>query len=173
MTMLYKAVGGVVQQTHYGLALAGVVPFPPPVLADATHFAHTLERRLAQKKKLSPNILRERRRNLILDLKEHLLQAYNGSLEGELLASWLKELQKEFINRMTAINESMLEVAEEDEYEEDAEDDNDGNEEDVEMVDRGSLGHEDHEEHELRSLSAISVSSGTLALESLPSSQAI
>ena len=101
--MLYKAVGGAVKESHYGLALAGVVPLPPQVLTDATYFAHKLERHLYQKKKTSKNVVQERRRKLILDLKEHLVQAYNGALQGDLLASWLKELQKEFVNRMTAI----------------------------------------------------------------------
>jgi DNA mismatch repair protein MSH4 len=113
MTMLYKAVGGAVQETHYGLALAGVVPLPPQVLADATYFSHKLERGLLQKKKTSANVIKERRRKLILDLKEHLVQAYNGTMEGELLTTWLKELQKEFVNRMTAIDAQARQSVEE------------------------------------------------------------
>ena len=67
MTMLYRAVEGSVQETHYGLALARAVPLPPKVLADATYFAHKLERRLKKKKKTSQNVINERRRKLILD----------------------------------------------------------------------------------------------------------
>ncbi|KAF2441187.1 hypothetical protein P171DRAFT_419370 [Karstenula rhodostoma CBS 690.94] len=119
MTMLYRAVEGSVKESHYGLALARLVPLPPQVISDATYFAHKLERRLQRKKKTSNNVIAERRRKLILDLKEHLVQAYNGTLEGEVLASWLKELQKEFVNRMTAINEEEKNVMEsEDEDEE-------------------------------------------------------
>jgi DNA mismatch repair protein MSH4 len=112
MTMLFKAVGGLVQESHYGLLLARVIPLPPQVLNDATYFAHKLERRLQKKKKTSTNVVKERRRKLILDLKEHLVQAYNGALEGDLLASWLKELQKEFVNRMTAIDAEAEEASE-------------------------------------------------------------
>ena len=112
MTMLYRAAEGTVQETHYGLALARSVPLPPKVLADATYFAHKLERRLMKKKKTSQNVINERRRKLILDLKEHLVQAYNGTLEGEILASWLMELRKDFVNRMTAINEDERNVVE-------------------------------------------------------------
>jgi len=36
-------------------------------------------------------------------LKEHLIQAHQGRMEGEVLAGWLKQLQTEFIKRMTAI----------------------------------------------------------------------
>lgn len=117
--MLYRAVEGSVKESHYGLALARLVPLPPQVISDATYFAHKLERRLQQKKRTSKNVISERRRKLILDLKEHLVQAYSGTLDGELLASWLKELQKEFVNRMTAINEEKKGVMEsEDEDEE-------------------------------------------------------
>jgi DNA mismatch repair protein MSH4 len=124
MTMLYRAVEGSVQESHYGLALARLVPLPPKVISDATYFAHKLERRLQQKKKTSKNVIAERRRKLLLDLKEHLVQAYNGTLEGDLLASWLKELQNEFVHRMTAIDEE-----EKDDVESEVEDEED----DVEM----------------------------------------
>lgn len=117
MTMLYKAVEGAVEESHYGLALARVVPLPPQVLEDATYFAHKLHHRLLKKKKTSPNVINERRRKLILDLKEHLVQAYNGTMEGELLASWLKELQREFVNRMTAIDEDTARAQEDSEEE--------------------------------------------------------
>lgn len=138
MTMLYRAVEGSVQESHYGLALARLVPLPSQVLSDAAYFARKLERRLQQKKKTSKNAIAERRRKLILDLKEHLVQAYNGTLEGDLLASWLKELQKEFVNRMTAISEEEKGAVETDE--EDEENDVERSDEDlgdVEMIDAG------------------------------------
>lgn len=131
MTMLYRAVEGSVQETNYGLALAHLVPLPPGVLSDAIRFARKLEHRLAQKRKTSQNVINERRRKLILDLKEHLMQAYNGTLEGELLATWLKELQKEFVNRMTAINEDARRVVEEEEEESESESDTAMSEDDM------------------------------------------
>ncbi|KAH9860688.1 hypothetical protein J1614_012020 [Plenodomus biglobosus] len=103
MTMLYKATQGVVKEAHYGLTLARVVPLPPGVVEHATHVAQQLERHMLQKKKASVTVLREKRRKLILNLKEHLVQAHNGVLDGEVLTAWLKELQKEFVNRMTAL----------------------------------------------------------------------
>jgi DNA mismatch repair protein MSH4 len=141
MTMLYRAVEGSVEESHYGLALARLVPLPPKVISDATYLAHKLERRLQQKKKTSKNVIAERRRKLILDLKEHLVQAYKGTLEGDLLASWLKELQKEFVNRMTAIDEDEKGVV----VSEDEDEDEEGNVEmgedtsdDEEMIDAGN-----------------------------------
>ena len=103
MTMLYKATQGVVKQSHYGLTLARVVPLPPGVVEHATFVAQKLERHMLQKKKASETVLKEKRRKLILNLKEHLVQAQTGVLEGEVLTAWLKELQKEFINRMMAL----------------------------------------------------------------------
>lgn len=103
MTMLYKIAQGAVRESHYGLALARVVPLPPGLVDHAAVVAQKLERRMLRKKKTSEIVLKEKRRKLILNLKEHLVQAHNGILEGEVLTAWLKELQKEFINRMTAL----------------------------------------------------------------------
>ncbi|KAF2645474.1 DNA mismatch repair protein MutS [Massarina eburnea CBS 473.64] len=155
MTMSYKAVHGAVEEAHYGLALAGVVPLPPQVLADATHFAHKLERRLRRKKKTSAIVIQERRRRLLLNLKEHLVQAYNGVMEGETLANWLKELQREFINRMAIIEADAKNVADSEEEDEDI--DMDGESDgDVEMSDRSVV---DVEELEERASSVISIDS--------------
>lgn len=104
MKMLYKIAEGAVQESHYGLAVARVVPLPPEVLERAEQVAHRLERQALRRKKTSVAVINERRRKLILNLKEHLVQAHNGTMEGEVLAAWLKELQKEFVVRMTAID---------------------------------------------------------------------
>ncbi|KAK5012940.1 hypothetical protein LTR60_004121, partial [Cryomyces antarcticus] len=104
MTMLYKIAEGAVTEEHYGLALAKVVPLPAQVLEHATLVATKLEQQVKRKKKTSLAIIHSRRRKLILNLKEHLVQAQNGSMEGDVLRSWLNELQKEFVIRMTAID---------------------------------------------------------------------
>lgn len=103
--MLYKATQGVVKQSHYGLMLARVVPLPPGLVEHATFVAEKLERHMLRKKKASGTVLKEKRRKLILNLKEHLVQAHTGVLEGEVLSAWLKELQREFITRMTAVED--------------------------------------------------------------------
>jgi DNA mismatch repair protein MSH4 len=103
MTMLYRVAPGALQETHYGLTLARIVPLPPGLVDRATDVAHQLEAHLEKQKKASETILREKRRKLILSLKEHLVQAHNGMLEGEVLSAWLMELKKEFVNRMTAL----------------------------------------------------------------------
>ncbi|KAF2876499.1 muts domain V-domain-containing protein [Massariosphaeria phaeospora] len=140
MNMLYRVAQGVVQESHYGIALARVVPLPPGLVDHATHVAHKLERHTLRKKRTSATVIHERRRKLILNLKEHLVQAQNGVMEGAVLAAWLKELQREFVTRMTAIdadasrveqnNES---VDEEPDVDQDEDEDDD---EDDEMRDR-------------------------------------
>ncbi|KAF2854803.1 DNA mismatch repair protein-like protein MutS [Plenodomus tracheiphilus IPT5] len=119
MTMLYRATQGVVNEAHYGLTLARIVPLPPGVVEHATRVAQQLERHMLRKKKASATVLREKRRKLILNLREHLVQAHNGVLEGEVLTAWLKELQKEFVNRMTFLE---MEAARADQESEDDED---------------------------------------------------
>ncbi|KAL6156357.1 MutS protein msh4 [Exserohilum turcicum] len=121
MTMLYKATQGVAKEAHYGLKLARVVPLPPGLVEHATAIARKVERHALQNKKASETVLKEKRRKLILNLKEHLIQAYNGVLEGEVLTAWLKELQKEFVNRMVTLEaeaENAINETEEDQDEE-------------------------------------------------------
>jgi len=113
MTMLYKIAEGTVRETHYGLALARLVPLPPGVVQTAERVAKKLEENIIKTKRRSANIIRERRRKLILNLKEHLVQAQSGVMEGEVLRAWLKELQKEFVLRMTAIDVEAAQVDEE------------------------------------------------------------
>ncbi|KAJ4339112.1 MutS protein msh4 [Didymella glomerata] len=113
MTMLYKIAQGAVHETHYGLKLARIVPLPPGLVDHAAAVAQKLERRMLRKKKTSEIVLKEKRRKLILNLKEHLVQAHNGTLEGDVLTAWLKELQKEFVNRMTALEAEATSVSQE------------------------------------------------------------
>lgn len=101
--MLYKIAHGTVKESQYGLTLARVVSLPPGLVDYATAVAQKLERNMLAKKRNSKTVLKEKRRKLILNLKEHLVQAHTGVLEGEVLSAWLQELQKEFINRMTAL----------------------------------------------------------------------
>jgi DNA mismatch repair protein MSH4 len=104
MTMLYKIAEGAVRESHYGLALARVVPLPPGLLEHAQLVAQKLESNILRRRKTSANVIKERRRKLILNLKEHLVQARNGSIQGETLAAWLRELRREFVVQMGRID---------------------------------------------------------------------
>jgi DNA mismatch repair protein MSH4 len=119
MTMHYRIAEGPVLDKHYGLQLAKVVPLPPEVFEVAERVAKKLESRVRRRKKTSTAVIHERKRKLVLNLKEHLTQAKNGVMEGEVLANWLRQLQKEFVVRMTAIDteahDTALETEDEDE----------------------------------------------------------
>ncbi|KAF1832898.1 hypothetical protein BDW02DRAFT_624773 [Decorospora gaudefroyi] len=153
MTMLYKATQGIVKEVHYGLALARVVPLPPGVVARATLVAQKLERHMLQKK-TSETVLREKRRKLILNLKEHLVQAHTGVLDGEVLTAWLKDLQKEFVNRMTALEAEAATICQESE------------DEDEVMCDRSELDAEERPSTHASSPSIITVDSRITSTES-------
>jgi DNA mismatch repair protein MSH4 len=135
MTMLYKVAEGTATESHYGLALAKVVPLPEGIVERATYVAQKLERQNLRRKKTSAPVIKERRRKLVLDLKAHLVQAHNGVLEGEVLADWLKALQKEFVTRMSAIDAEEACAGHDSEEEKD--------DQDEEMRDRNKYDHEE------------------------------
>lgn len=114
MNMLYKIAEGPVREQHYGLALARVIPLPPGVLERADEVSTSLQQHVQGRKKAPAAVIRERRRKLILNLKEHLLQAQSGAMDGDVLAGWLKALQREFVIRMSTIE---VDAAETDEAE--------------------------------------------------------
>lgn len=132
--MLYKIAKGAVTESHYGLTLAKVVPLPAGVVERATYVAKKLERHKLKTKRTSATVIQERRRKLILDLKEHLVQTHNGALEGDVLATWLKALQKEFVTRMSTIDAEEARVGQDSESEED---------QDEEMRSRSEYDHEE------------------------------
>ncbi|EKG14913.1 hypothetical protein MPH_07813 [Macrophomina phaseolina MS6] len=104
INMLYKVAEGPVTVQHCGLGLARIVSLPPEVLETAEELSTQLQQRTKRRQKASVTILRERRRKLILHLKEHLLHAQSGAMDGEVLANWLKGLQREFVVKMSAID---------------------------------------------------------------------
>ncbi|KAL5121962.1 MutS protein msh4 [Pleosporales sp. CAS-2024a] len=130
MTMLYRIAPGAVKEAHYGLTLARLVPLPAGLVDYAAQIAQKLEAHMLKRKKASKTVLREKRRKLILNLREHLIQAKNGVLEGDVLAAWLKELQKEFVHRMTALEAEASSI--------DEESDGDGDGDQDEMMRDGS-----------------------------------
>ncbi|QSS54759.1 DNA mismatch repair protein [Histoplasma capsulatum var. duboisii H88] len=104
MTMLYKISDGFVKDKHYGLFLAKLLPFPQPMLHKAQEVSEALSLKIENQRKRSKTLAIAKRRKLILDLKEQLLQAKYGALNGEPLRIWLKKLQYEFTLRMVALD---------------------------------------------------------------------
>ena len=100
---LYRVASGTSSTPHYGLTLARIVPLPLEVLSRAEQVARGLEHREANQKRMSDAVLAQRRRRLILGLRENLEQARMGQMEGDALSGWLRELQKDFVERMDAL----------------------------------------------------------------------
>ena len=80
MEMLYRINKGAEKGEHYGLKLARVVPLPPGVAEHAELVSATLEQQVKQKRDRSPNLIRNRRMKLILDLKENAENAAGKSI---------------------------------------------------------------------------------------------
>jgi DNA mismatch repair protein MSH4 len=107
MTMLYKVQEGHAQEKHYGLALARVLPFPSNLLEVAQNVSAFLDDNAKRHAAGSKALSTVRKRKLVLHLREQLLQAYNGNIEGEELRTWLERLQEEFAMKMASIDAEM------------------------------------------------------------------
>jgi DNA mismatch repair protein MSH4 len=110
MVMLYKIADGFVKEEHYGIALAKVVNLPPLIVDVAESVARAIEAQTAAKKQSSQAFAIQRRRKLVLGLRETLLQAKESGLEGRALMEYLKKVQEEFVRRMDAITNGAQDV---------------------------------------------------------------
>ncbi|KAI9662192.1 MAG: MutS protein msh4 [Trizodia sp. TS-e1964] len=104
MRMLYKVEEGLVSETHYGLALAKVIPLPPLVIETAIKVSEALAEQISSRKNNPKACAITRRRKLVLGLKENLIQTRDGPLCGKELALWLLKLQEDFVNKMDIID---------------------------------------------------------------------
>lgn len=107
MTMLYKVAEGPVTNPFYGLAVARLVDFPPNVLHVAREVSEKLNQIAQGRHSTTKALIIARKRNLILSLREQLLQARNGSMGGAALRKWLKKLQDDFALRMASLDEDL------------------------------------------------------------------
>ncbi|KAF4155166.1 hypothetical protein CNMCM6936_005508 [Aspergillus lentulus] len=111
MVMLYKIAEGPDMTQFYGLAVAKLVDLPPGVLECAQAVSEKLNKIAQRRHSKSKALMLSRKRNLLLSLREQLLQARNGTLEGDALREWLKKLQDNFVLRMAAIEDEAAEMS--------------------------------------------------------------
>lgn len=104
MAMLYRVADGYVKDKHYGLALAKLLPFPPRMLEVAEDVSSTLSSKIDNQTRHARTVAITKRRQLLLGLKEQLLQGRDGTLRGEPLRRWLQQLQDGFTMHMAAID---------------------------------------------------------------------
>ena len=112
MGMLYKIAQGSVTEDHYGIALAKVVGLPPKVLEVAEKVSAKLTKIKEGRKKTSNGVIQARKRKLVLGLREQLVQTKDGNMQGDVLRSWLKKLQDEFVIRMSKLEDEEMDVDE-------------------------------------------------------------
>ncbi|KAI1208023.1 DNA mismatch repair protein-like protein MutS [Annulohypoxylon truncatum] len=103
MTMLYKITSGPVEEEHYGLSLARAIGFPERFVEVADNVSKTLTETIERKKQDSQSRKLLRRRKLILNLHDTLLQLRESDMDDAALGSYLKRLQDEFVSRMDEI----------------------------------------------------------------------
>jgi DNA mismatch repair protein MSH4 len=117
MTMLYKLGQGVVEEQHYGLALARVAGLPAKVLEVAENVSQTLVARAEAKKSSSKDHAINKRRKLLRSVQEQLEQLRDSPMEDDVLLDWLRKLQQEFVIRMEQIEKTIAD-ADSDDWEE-------------------------------------------------------
>jgi len=83
------------------------VPLPVAVLERATEVAEQLTQINERKKDTSRAVLMQRKRRLVLDLREQLIQAKHGKMDNEALQQCLRELQQSFIVKMTELEQQL------------------------------------------------------------------
>ena len=128
--MLYRIEEGVEERDNYGIALARVMPFPKTLLDRAAIVSDELRKQSenSEERGLSSTVMLERRRKLILNLKERLTQlraaaattvtsetrpgtnsdgssdvGNRSSISNAMLTARLKDLRKNFVLEMTAL----------------------------------------------------------------------
>lgn len=104
MKMMYKISDGYEEEKYYGLALARVINLPDQVIDIATQVSTALHARNEARKSNARTLAVARRRKLVLNLREQLLQAKQSTIPARELSKWLKRLQDEFTIRMAAID---------------------------------------------------------------------
>lgn len=104
MRMLYKIADGYAENKHYGIALARVLNLPPYFVEIAMEVSEQLSFKAREKEKRSKAILIAKRRQLLLGLKEKLVQAKDGRMEDEESRQYLIALQREFLRQMAMID---------------------------------------------------------------------
>lgn len=111
MKMRYRISEGHEDQKYYGLALAQLVDLPDEVMEVAVAASQQLNAQSEEKKSNAKTVALAKRRKLAVCLKEMLVQARDGDLQGKELLEKLKKMQEEFCVRMAAIEAEYLAAA--------------------------------------------------------------
>ena len=100
LKMRYKIAEGWVKDEYYGLAIARVLNLPSGVIETATRVSEALNQAQATQQTDSNKLANARKRKLVLNLREQILQISQGSLDDATLRQRLQRLQQEFALRL-------------------------------------------------------------------------
>ena len=112
MRMRYKISEGQEEQKYYGLALAQLLDLPDEVMEVAVATSKQLNDDYDARRSNVKLIAIARRRKLALHVRETLEQARDAKLAGPELLIQLQKLQHEFLLKMSAVDEVVLETEE-------------------------------------------------------------
>lgn len=102
---LFSVETGKTGDEHYGLMLARQVDLPPGLVEKAEEVARSLQQKRASYKN-DPNAWKvANRRRLVLHLHEQLKLVHASGMTGKRLATYLLQLQEEFVMKMAAVEE--------------------------------------------------------------------
>ncbi|KAI8297581.1 MutS protein-like protein 4 [Colletotrichum sp. SAR11_240] len=129
LTMTYKVESGKVDEIPYGIFLAKAMDFPKRFLDVAEQVSRSIREDRLKKQQTSEARRLISERKLVLSLHEQLKQARNSKMDDAALASYLKRLQVEFVERFEALRvagspdedleEEVMEDGENDTYDDD------------------------------------------------------
>ncbi|KAI8300863.1 MutS 4 [Colletotrichum sp. SAR11_59] len=103
LTMTYKVESGKVDEIPYGILLAKAMDFPKRFLDVAEQVSRSIREDRLKKQQTSEARRLISERKLVLSLHEQLKQARNSQMDDAALASYLKRLQVEFVERFEAL----------------------------------------------------------------------
>jgi DNA mismatch repair protein MSH4 len=107
MTMQYRIAEGPVPDRRYGLVLAKLADLPKEVLEKANAVSGEMDELVKRRNSPSRAVAISQKRKLLLSLREQLMLARDGAIDGAGLRDMLIKLQDDFVLRMASINKEM------------------------------------------------------------------
>jgi DNA mismatch repair protein MSH4 len=105
MCMTYKVAEGPLKEKGYGIGLAAAFGFPKRMLEVAHGVAEALRSQAEERQRSGKARRVLERRKLLLMLRETLMQVWESRLGDQNLREYLERLQKEYIERLSALED--------------------------------------------------------------------
>ena len=110
LRMRYKIAEGWEKTEYYGLAIARVLNLPDGVIETATRVSEALNQAQETQQADSKTLAIARRRKLVLNVREQILQLSKASIDDATLRQRLQSLQQEFIARLGMLQDGLCQL---------------------------------------------------------------